>query len=213
MDMKLTKFLPFGMKLAASILTFSCESSRNLQKNKSSRICRDRSPAMCPPRIWDSWKIKKKSECCSTLKWPKKQGLGTKMDMKSTKFLPFCVKMAASTLTFSCDSSRRHQKINLSRIGRDWAKISKNRTPQNPGSSGAGGRGRSPLDNHKGDHWKVCKSNWKPWYHIEVTEHKWGQATCNIHYHRWACRPFLSSPGTWRKCGNVMVHERGKTRL
>ena len=53
MDMKWTKFLPFGMKMAASILTFSCESNRNPQKIKRSRICRDRAKKNWPrpPKI------------------------------------------------------------------------------------------------------------------------------------------------------------------
>ena len=46
-------------------------------------------------------------EISPTLKWTKKSGLGTKMDMKSTKFSPFGLKLAASTLTFSCESNHR----------------------------------------------------------------------------------------------------------
>ena len=46
-----------------------------------------------------------------TVKWTKKSGLGTKMDMESIKFLPFGLKMATSILTFSCESSQRHEKF------------------------------------------------------------------------------------------------------
>ena len=42
-----------------------------------------------------------------TLKWTKKAGLGTKMNIESIKFLPFGLKMATSILTFSCESSHR----------------------------------------------------------------------------------------------------------
>ena len=48
-----------------------------------------------------------RGEINPTLKWTKKSGLGTKMDMRSTKFLPFGVKLAASTLIFSCESNHR----------------------------------------------------------------------------------------------------------
>ena len=72
----------------------------------------------------------------STLKWIKKPGFGTKVDMKRTKFLPFRLKMAASILIFSCECSRRPQKIKLSRICRDWTKM-KNR-PRPPGSAAWG---------------------------------------------------------------------------
>ena len=41
MDVELTMFSPFGIKLAALILTFSCESSCRLN-SKLSRSCRDR---------------------------------------------------------------------------------------------------------------------------------------------------------------------------
>ena len=50
-------------------------------------------------------------EISPTVKWIKKSGLGTKMDMKSTKFLPFGLKMATSILTCSCESSHRHEKF------------------------------------------------------------------------------------------------------
>ena len=50
-------------------------------------------------------------EISPTAKWTKKSGLGTKMDMKSTKFLPVGLKLATSILTFSCESSRVHGKF------------------------------------------------------------------------------------------------------
>ena len=56
---------------------------------------------------------------CSTLKWTKKSGLGTKMDMKWTKYVSFDLKMAADILTFSCESTYRPWNFRLSRISRD----------------------------------------------------------------------------------------------
>ena len=42
-------------------------------------------------------------EISPTLKWSKKLRLGTKVDMKLTIVLLFGLKLAASTLTFSCE--------------------------------------------------------------------------------------------------------------
>ena len=52
MDIKLTKFLPFDLKMAASILTFSCGSSHRPQKIKLSRICREPSSRWVFKEMW-----------------------------------------------------------------------------------------------------------------------------------------------------------------
>ena len=51
MDINLAIVLPSDLKMAAGILTLSCESCHGPWNFKLSRICRDQSPAMCPPKI------------------------------------------------------------------------------------------------------------------------------------------------------------------